>query len=79
MSVEIQTINNYLDEASALMAKSKSLAHLIDLAADLQIPDTSAFQNLTGWKPEISFEKTLSDLLNYWRNKISSLGSAIQR
>jgi GDP-mannose 4,6-dehydratase len=47
--------------------------------ADLQIPDTSAFKNLTGWKPEISFEKTMSDLLNYWRDKISSLGSAIQR
>lgn len=47
--------------------------------ADLQIPDTSAFQKLTGWKPEISFEKTLSDLLNYWRDKVLLLGSAIQR
>jgi len=35
LSEEIQTINYYLDEASTLMAKSKSLAHLIDLAADL--------------------------------------------
>ncbi len=36
----------------------------------LQIPDCSKFQNLTGWKPEIPLEKTLSDLLSYWENKI---------
>ena len=38
--------------------------------ADLQIPDTSKFTNHTGWKPEISYEQTISDLLNYWRDKI---------
>lgn len=38
--------------------------------ADLQIPDTSKFTNHTGWKPEIKFEKTMTDLLNYWRNKV---------
>jgi D-sedoheptulose 7-phosphate isomerase len=35
LSAEIQIISNYLDEASALMEKSKSLARLIDLAAEL--------------------------------------------
>jgi GDP-mannose 4,6-dehydratase len=39
--------------------------------ADLQVPDTSKFQKHTGWKPEISFEKTMKDLLNYWRNNVS--------
>jgi len=29
----------------------------------LQIPDTTKFQKLTGWKPEIPLEKTLADLL----------------
>ena len=38
--------------------------------ADLQIPDTSKFTNHTGWKPQISYEQTISDLLNYWRNRI---------
>ncbi len=33
----------------------------------LQIPDWSKFAKATGWKPEISFEKTLEDTLNYWR------------
>jgi GDPmannose 4,6-dehydratase len=40
--------------------------------ADLQIPDTTKFQNHTGWKPEITFEQTMNDLLDYWRNKVKS-------
>ena len=38
--------------------------------ADLQIPNTSKFCKHTGWKPELSFEKTMIDLLNYWRERI---------
>jgi GDPmannose 4,6-dehydratase len=38
--------------------------------ADLQIPDTSAFRSATNWKPVISFETTMSDLLHYWRVKV---------
>ena len=33
----------------------------------LQIPSTEKFHKQTGWKPEIKFEKTLKDTLNYWR------------
>lgn len=40
--------------------------------ADLQIPDTTKFTKHTGWKPQISFEKTMDDLLEYWRSKVSS-------
>ena len=40
--------------------------------ADLQVPDTKKFMEHTGWKPEISFEQTISDLLEYWRNEIKS-------
>ena len=40
--------------------------------ADLQVPDTSKFKSHTGWEPQISFEKTMEDLLNYWREMISS-------
>ena len=39
--------------------------------ADNQIPDITKFQKHTGWKPEISFEQTMIDLLNYWRLKVS--------
>jgi len=40
--------------------------------ADLQVPDTSKFHRHTGWEPEISFEKTMTDLLEYWRRRVSS-------
>ncbi len=33
----------------------------------LQIPSTEKFQKETGWKPEIKFEQTMEDTLNYWR------------
>lgn len=38
--------------------------------ADLQIPDCSKFKRHTGWEPLIPYEKTMKDLLDYWREKI---------
>ena len=38
--------------------------------ADLQVPNTAKFEAHTGWKPEISFETTMQDLLDYWRDRI---------
>jgi GDPmannose 4,6-dehydratase len=40
--------------------------------ADLQIPNTKKFMNATGWKPRISFQKTMTDLLNYWRKRVQN-------
>jgi GDP-mannose 4,6-dehydratase len=34
----------------------------------LQIPCIDKFTAATGWKPQIKFEQTLENLLNYWRN-----------
>lgn len=39
----------------------------------LQIPCIDKFTKTTGWKPQIKFEKTLEDLLNYWRNHFKNL------
>tara|TARA_B100000073_G_scaffold113496_1_gene91750 strand:- start:3906 stop:4865 length:960 start_codon:yes stop_codon:yes gene_type:complete len=36
----------------------------------LQIPNTDKFKKLTGWEPQIKYEDTLLDLLNYQREKI---------
>ena len=32
--------------------------------------DSSKFRNETGWQPVIPFEKTMSDLLQYWIERV---------
>jgi len=39
--------------------------------ADLQVPNTEKFRKHTGWQPEISFQQTMEDLLNYWRDRVA--------
>ena len=40
--------------------------------ADLQVPNCEKFKKHTGWEPVIPFEKTMDDLLEYWRNKVKN-------
>lgn len=47
--------------------------------ADLQVPDTTKFREHTGWKPEIPFEKTMRDLLDYWRERTKIMGPTLVR
>ena len=37
---------------------------------ELLVTDYSKFNRATGWKPEIPLEKTIEDLLNYWRERV---------
>ncbi len=34
------------------------------------VGDSAKFREATGWKPEIPFEKTMKDLLDYWRERV---------
>jgi len=54
-------------------------ARLRPIDADLQIPDTSKFTIHTGWKPEIPFQQTMADLLDYWRERIKTGGKFLTR
>ena len=47
-------------------------SRLRPLDADLQVPDCTKFMKHTGWKPEIPFEQTMSDLLDYWRERVKT-------
>ncbi|MFL1780514.1 GDP-mannose 4,6-dehydratase [Candidatus Hepatincolaceae symbiont of Richtersius coronifer] len=72
-SCTIGEMLHYLISLSSMKDKIKieeDSARLRPIDADLQIPNTAKFENHTGWKSEISFEKTMADLLEYWRNKI---------
>jgi GDPmannose 4,6-dehydratase len=69
-----------------LISKSnKKINYKIDtnrlrpLDADLQVPDTSKFKNHTGWEPKYKFEKTMLDLLNYWRKKVKKKNLYLNR
>jgi len=37
----------------------------------LQIPDISKFQTATGWRPRVTMEQTLADLLDYQRRQVA--------
>ena len=61
-----------------LMSKVKDIRvetdpdRLRPIDADLQVPNTAKFKAITGWEPIIPFEKTMSDLLEYWRSRVSA-------
>jgi GDP-mannose 4,6-dehydratase len=47
--------------------------------ADLQVPNTAKFRAHTGWSPEIPFEQTMRDLLDYWRDRVARGERFLQR
>ena len=73
-SCTVKDMLNYLLSISKVkdirIKIDKSRIRPID--ADLQIPNTNKFSRVTGWKPNIPFEKTMLDLLNYWRIKVKT-------
>lgn len=72
------TIGKMLDHLISLSTKKRDIKIEVDperlrpIDADLQIPDTTKFTNHSGWIPEISFEQTMKDLLEYWRSRVLS-------
>lgn len=77
-TLTVKEILEYLISISTLNTK---LEYVIDksrlrpIDADLQLPSTEKFTKHTGWTPKIKFEKTMNDLLNYWREKIDKDGN----
>jgi len=81
-SCSVRNMLNYLIEISnykGFIEVEVDSDRIRPLDADLQIPDTSKFREHTGWKPEIPFEKTMQDLLDYWRDRIKLKGSFLTR
>ena len=54
-------------------------ARIRPIDADLQVPDTRKFRQHTGWEPQISFATTMTDLLNYWRERVNSGAEFLMR
>ncbi len=76
------TIGEVLDTLLSFSPRKKDIEIRVDpdrlrpIDADLQVPDTRKFEVHTGWKSEIPFEKTMLDLLDYWREKVASSGQS---
>ncbi len=67
----LNTLINLSTQKSKIRIQIDPL-RLRPIDADLQIPNCNKFIQHTGWKPEISFQTTMQDLLNYWRNRVAS-------
>ncbi|OGT60074.1 MAG: GDP-mannose 4,6-dehydratase [Gammaproteobacteria bacterium RIFCSPHIGHO2_12_FULL_45_12] len=81
-SCTVGEILDYLISRSPAKDKIKVVVdpeRLRPIDADLQVPNMSKFEKHTGWKAEIPFEKTMDDLLNYWREKVAQQEACLVR
>ena len=68
-SITIQELLNTLLAASKVKVKvEQDKARMRPSDVEILLGDCSKFKKQTGWKPEIPLDKTLKDLLNYWRD-----------
>lgn len=78
-SLEIGELLDYLISLSTIKNDLKVMvdqSRLRPIDADLQVPDTSKFTAHTGWQPSIPFQTTMTDLLDYWRERVSRYGNS---
>lgn len=68
------TIQELLDRLLALSTVSIEVvqdpSRMRPSDVEILLGDASRFQHQTGWKPTISFDQTLDDLLQYWRERV---------
>lgn len=79
---EVEDTLNTLLSYSTMKDKIKVVVdpeRLRPIDADLQIPDCRKFKEHTGWEPEISYEQTMHDLLDYWRERVGRGELFLQR
>ncbi len=65
-------VSFYLKESPVHIKIKKDPVRARAYDVPVMIGNASKFRRKTGWKPAISFEKTLLDVLNHWRDKINA-------
>jgi GDP-4-dehydro-6-deoxy-D-mannose reductase len=63
-------LNMVISNAKMKIEIKEDPARLRPSDVPLLLGDYTKFHQATGWKPEIPFSKTLSDIMNYWREMI---------
>jgi GDPmannose 4,6-dehydratase len=69
----LETLRGYSTRANEIRTEVDP-DRLRPIDADLQVPNTAKFTAHTGWKPEIPYEQTMRDLLDYWRQRVDREG-----
>jgi len=73
-SERVRTIQSVLDLLLSVTDKNieikKDPARMRPSDVEILQGDCSKFREKTGWETEIPFEKTMKDLLNYWRERV---------
>ena len=70
----LESLLSYSDAKNRIRVETDP-ERLRPVDANLQVPDTTKFREHTGWTPEIPFEQTIQDLLEYWRARVASEGN----
>lgn len=65
-----QILEFYLSQSSATIAVKQNASRLRTADLARLVGDPGRLRAQTGWKPKITFEQTLKDVLNYWRQNI---------
>jgi len=82
-SMSVKDVLNFLISISTMpndITYQVDNTRLRPIDADLQIPDVSKFKCKTGWTPSYTAKDTLTDLLDYWRQKVKlNKGQFLQR
>ncbi len=64
-------LQSLIDLSTADVTVETDPARLRPSDVEILIGDSSKFREETGWEPQVPFEKTLSDTLDYWRQQFS--------
>ncbi len=76
------TIQELLDRLIALSTAEVTVEvdpdRLRPSDVEILVGDSSKFRAETGWEPQIPFEQTLADTLDYWRDQIARKSAALR-
>lgn len=63
-------LDAYLSNSKAQIEVRQDPARMRPSDIPVLLCDASGFRQRTGWTPEVPFEQTLNDILDYWREKV---------
>jgi GDP-4-dehydro-6-deoxy-D-mannose reductase len=65
-----EILNKLIKMSEVEISVAKDPERMRPSDVNVLVGDSTKFREITGWKPEIPFQKTLEDTLNYWREKV---------